>query len=307
MAAASHQGAAMIAAARARLPGDRWHFQHGPIDLVIAADGDGDAVSRAVEGAWARFSELLQELAAELPLLRTDVSIGHEPQGPVARRMWRAASVHRPYFITPMVAVAGAVAEEMIGYFRVEPGIGRAYVNNGGDIALHLTGGARFRIGVFGDIARLCLDGASALGRHEAVIEVGAGDGIGGIATSGWRGRSHSLGIADSVTVLAGDAVTADAAATMIANAVDIADPRIVRMPASQIDPDSDLGARLVTRDVPPLDARAIEGAIEGGLAEARMLVARGLIEQAYLLLQGHYRIVGANDDLNVSHPPIAA
>jgi ApbE superfamily uncharacterized protein (UPF0280 family) len=306
MAAASHQ-AAMIAAARARLPGDRWHFQHGPIDLVIGADGDGDAVSRAVEGAWVRFSELLQEIAAELPLLRTDVSIGHEPQGPVARRMWRSASVHRPYFITPMVAVAGAVADEMIGYFRVEAGISRAYVNNGGDIALHLTSGAHFRIGVFGDIARLCLDGASALRRHEAIIEVGAGDGIGGIATSGWRGRSHSLGIADSVTVLAGDAVTADAAATMIANAVDIPDPRIVRLPASQIDSDSDLGARLVTRDVLPLDTCAIEAAIEGGLAEARTLVARGLIEQAYLQLQGHCRLVGASDNFKGSHSPIAA
>ncbi|WP_411341025.1 UPF0280 family protein [Sphingopyxis sp. J-6] len=296
-----------MAAARSRLPDGRWHFQHGPIDLVIGADGDGDAVSGGIEGAWARFSGLLHELAAELPLLRADVSAGQEPQGPVARRMWRAALMHRPYFITPMVAVAGAVAEEMIGYFRCEPGVSRAYVNNGGDIALHLTGRTRFRIGVFGDIARLCLEGASALSRHEAVIEVGADDGIGGIATSGWRGRSHSLGIADSVTVLAGDAATADAAATMIANAVDIADPRIVRTPASQIDSDSDLGARLVTRDVPPLDARAIEAAMESGLAEARKLMARGLIEQAYLQLQGHCRIVSASDGLNVSHPPIAA
>ena len=43
-----------------------------------------------------------------------------------------------------------------------------------------------------------------------------------GIATSGWRGRSFSLGIADAVTVLAATAAEADAAATMIANAVDL-------------------------------------------------------------------------------------
>ena len=43
-----------------------------------------------------------------------------------------------------------------------------------------------------------------------------------GIATSGWRGRSFSLGIADAVTVLAATAAEADAAATVIANAVDL-------------------------------------------------------------------------------------
>ena len=31
-----------------------------------------------------------------------------------------------------------------------------------------------------------------------------------GVATSGWRGRSHSLGIADSVTVVARNAAAAD-------------------------------------------------------------------------------------------------
>ena len=43
-----------------------------------------------------------------------------------------------------------------------------------------------------------------------------------GVATSGWRGRSFSLGIADAVTVLARTGAAADAAATIIANAVDL-------------------------------------------------------------------------------------
>ncbi|WP_204349766.1 hypothetical protein, partial [Klebsiella pneumoniae] len=75
----------------------------------------------------------------------------------------------------------------------------------------------------------------------------GYGDGIGGIATSGAQGRSFSLGIADSVTVLARDAASADAAATLIANAVDLDHPAIRRRPARNLDPDSDLGDRLVT------------------------------------------------------------
>ena len=72
-----------------------------------------------------------------------------------------------------------------------------------------------------------------------------------GVATSGRHGRSFSLGIADAVTVLARTASQADAAATIIANAVDLpGHPAVRRMPANELQPDSDLGARPVTRDV---------------------------------------------------------
>ena len=75
-----------------------------------------------------------------------------------------------------------------------------------------------------------------------------------GVATSGWRGRSFSLGIADAVTVFAGTAAVADAAATLIANAVDLpGHPAFARAPARRCDPQSDLGERLVTVDVGPL------------------------------------------------------
>ena len=76
-------------------------------------------------------------------------------------------------------------------------------------------------------------------------------DPVRGIATSGWRGRSFSLGIADAVTVLAATAAKADAAATIIANAVDLPNhAAITRVPAREIAPDNDLGERLVTRAV---------------------------------------------------------
>ena len=42
-------------AERKPLPGGRWHFQHGPIDIVIGADGDAQAVEAAHEAAWKRF------------------------------------------------------------------------------------------------------------------------------------------------------------------------------------------------------------------------------------------------------------
>jgi ApbE superfamily uncharacterized protein (UPF0280 family) len=114
-----------------------------------------------------------------------------------------------------------------------------------------------------------------------------------GVATSGWRGRSQSLGIADSVTVLAATAPQADAAATLIANAVNVDDPRIVRQPAHQLRDDTDLGARLVTVDVPPLSVFQIGQALSRGQAYAHQLQAQGLIHAALLCCQGQIEIAG--------------
>jgi len=114
-----------------------------------------------------------------------------------------------------------------------------------------------------------------------------------GIATSGRHGRSFSLGIADAVTVLARTASEADAAATIIANAVDLpGHPAILRRPANELQPDSDLGARLVTRDVGRLDGGEIASALQAGARKARRLLADGLIERAALRLHGETRIV---------------
>lgn len=114
------------------------------------------------------------------------------------------------------------------------------------------------------------------------------------MATSGWRGRSFSLGIADSVTVLAHSAAAADAAATVIANAVDVSDARITRRPADEIKDDSDLGARLVTVDVPPLPAALVDQALQAGLARAEALRAQGLIWHAALVCQDRWRSTDA-------------
>ncbi|HOO40207.1 MAG TPA: hypothetical protein PK653_02085 [Syntrophales bacterium] len=67
-------------ATRTRLPDGRWHFQRGPIDLVIGADGDARAVEAAHEAAWNRFESVLAELVAELPALRRAVRDGACPQ-----------------------------------------------------------------------------------------------------------------------------------------------------------------------------------------------------------------------------------
>jgi len=347
-----------MSAVRARLPdGNRWHFQHGPIDLVLEAWGEADECARAYEQAWARFETVLPELVAELPLLRSPLSLGErglgvrgskrgaeifraplrihtldserptrgdaerghrafpsittfaaphpdrrfasvpplpQGEGDVAKRMWLACAPLAFVFITPMAAVAGAVADEVLAAMTKGRNLRKAYVNNGGDIALHLALGERFETGIVGDLAKP---------KITATASIVAEDDIRGIATSGWRGRSFSLGIADSATVLARDAAAADAAATLVANAVNTDHPAIVRRPARALDPDSDLGEHRVTVEVGALDGAAIAEALDSGERMARSLRESGHIAAAYLELCGHRRAIGAGAALPVPQP----
>jgi len=276
---------------RARWPDGRWHFQHGPIDLVIGLEGEIRALAAAIEDCWLAFTEVLPRLVEELKGLRSAWTPALRLQGPVAVRMARACA---PFgsdfdlFITPMAAVAGAVADHLIVTLR-KPGIERAYINNGGDIALHLTASACFDVGVVADIRKPPPQAGEGF---DATLRIDASNPVRGIATSGWRGRSFSLGIADSVTVLALDSAAADAAATMIANHVNVAHPAIERAPADSLRDDTDLGSRLVTVDVSPLPSREVDTALDSGLAFARRCAERGLIHAALLTLQGRTRML---------------
>jgi ApbE superfamily uncharacterized protein (UPF0280 family) len=267
--------------------GRRLHLQDGPIDLIVEAIGSASDVHAAYQAAARRFTGLLDELCSELTLLRQPTDPGQNPlQGNVARRMREAvAPFAADCFITPMAAVAGAVAEEILGAMLREAELKRAYVNNGGDIALHLADGEHFVVGL--------AERPDASGLMRTMI-IDAEDPARGVATSGRHGRSFSLGIADAVTVLARTAAQADAAATIIANAVDLPEhPAIIRRPANDLQPDSDLGARLVTRGVGELSAREIDDALESGAASARKLLAAGLVDGAALRLAGEMIIVG--------------
>jgi len=271
------------------LPDGRRHFHDGPIDLILQAWGASGNIAAAYEAAAARFATILDELCLELPRLRA--ASGPEPEGVVARRMAQAvAPFASRRFLTPMAAVAGAVAEEVLGAMTDAAALDRAYVNNGGDIALHLTPAASFTLGMVARPDRPSLFGKARVAGHDCVR---------GVATSGWRGRSFSLGIADAVTVLARAAAEADAAATLIANAVDLPGHRaIARAPALERDPQSDLGDRPVTLAVGPLSEGEIERALDGGEREARLLLGRGLVEAAALSLNSRIRLVGAEANL---------
>ena len=261
-----------------RLADGRLHLHHGPIDIIARAWGVPSAVAMGEARIIARFRTILDELCSELPALRAEDAPVH---GPVARAMAAAVAPFRPAFVTPMAAVAGAVADALLAELAV-PGVTRAFVNDGGDIALHLTHGQSLTCAI---AARPGLPDRVTI-RHD--------DPVRGIATSGRGGRSWSFGIADAVTVLARTAAMADAAATMIGNAVDVpGHPAVTRRPACQMQADSDLGQRAVTVAVGPLSDRDIARALDAGMERADRFRRAGLIESAALFLHPEVRVLG--------------
>lgn len=297
-------------ACRQLLTSGQWHFQHGPIDLLIQLDGESSVVGQAVNEVFDEFAGLLPALTTCLPVLRQPLRQGrhnetqnethnetqnllsdHSMAQSVLALMMAACRDHPGLFLTPMIAVAGSIAQVICTRLN-RLGINRVLVNNGGDIALHLEPGERYRLAVSsidlskstaGIVANQTASEQSGL----AAFEIDFNSGVRGIATSGWRGRSHSLGIADEVTVLARSASIADAAATLIANSTDVASSVIERRPAIELDPQSDLGQLLVTTNVGLLATKEVSLAINAGLTLADQMLARGLILGVRIALAG--------------------
>ena len=273
---------------------NRLHLQHGPIDIIAHVDAPEEVRRRLYTSASNRFSTVLQELVAEMDLLKQPWSADlPDPKGGIAQKMCFAVR-GSGIFVTPMAAVAGAVADEVLEAMLYEAKntdpcleeIQRMYFNNGGDIAFWLNAGESFSIGVVDNPGIPELNARVSLA-YESPVR--------GIATSGWGGRSQSLGIADAVTVLAGSAAIADAAATLIANDVNVDYPGILKRPASEVKDESDLGMIPVTVDVPPLPIDKISEALKRGAQTAGNFIRTGKIEAAYLSLQKQTLVVENN------------
>lgn len=272
------------------LLGNRLHLQHGPINLVVKAYGRDAEVRRAYERAERRLSGMLQSLVDNLSLLRSpDVPAGVRVTDATSRQMISAVKRFKGQFVTPMAAVAGAVADTILVAMKKTDGLHKIYVNNGGDIAVHLAPGQHMQIGIVPTLSAATPDTS---------LCITGDDGVGGIATSGWDGHSMSQGIADAVTVIAASGAIADVAATLIANRVNCDDEGIERRPALDLDPDTDLGERLVTVGVGELSEKVINDALDRGEQFARSLVEQGNIKGALLSLQSHRRTVGLPFDL---------
>ena len=269
----------------ARLSDQRLHIIHGPINLIVKANGQPSEVERAYDEALHRVDGLLQGLVDELEILRSPNTVSDvAATEPTAVRMLAARQRFGDRFVTPMAAVAGAVADEIVNAMKSVADLDKIFVNNGGDISVHLAPKQVLRIGIVSSLS----DPSPS-----ASLLLASNDGINGIATSGWDGHSMSLGIADAVTALASTAADADMAATLIANEINVDSPGIRRCAASTLDPDSDLVDQAVTIAVGQLDNDVIDTALEKGVKYAENLVTEGHIVGAMLFLQGHHRVVG--------------
>ncbi len=264
-------------------------LRHGPIDVLITADGHLSEVALAMAQARAAFPDILPALCRELPRLKAPLP-SLPPHNEIAAKMHAAVSPFGDRFITPMAAVAGAVADSLLASLTENRTLRTATVNNGGDIAFHLAPNSPLRCGLVADIAVPALDGTFTLHAHQPTRGIATS----GRACKGQGGRSFSLGIADAVTILATTAAQADAAATVVANAVNLpGHPAIIRRPATDIDPESDLGSRRITWDVGHLSPPEIHAALDAGARLAHSLIAAKLIHGAILALRGNVKVCG--------------
>ncbi len=244
---------------------------HGPITMTIQAAANGEPLTPAALAAGARALALLDELVQYLPTARTAVGeVADPPPGApdVLRRMVVAVRrLGEPDF-TPMAAVAGTFAEIALEA-AVAAGATQVIVNNGGDIALRVPPGARLRVGIVSDLhTRLCAH----------ALTVTRESGIGGVATSGFGGRSLTKGIASAAVAIATSASLADAAATAIANATNTEHPSIKRARAEEIDPGTDIRGHIVTLAVQDLPETVRLQALQNGARRAQELVRQNVV-----------------------------
>jgi len=255
----------------------------GPMTLTISAWAEGEPRPVMAARAAALALELLDELATVQPLLKTPAGkIKNLKECPsIVRKAVRNCRAVSPE-LTGLAAVAGLAADEVLQE-AIRLGADRVIVNNGGDVALIACAGQPVRVGLK----------THPEGEVTHYLEIKAGDKIGGVATSGWTGRSFSVGVADVVTIWAGDCATADAAATWIAGRTDVNSRQVSRVPAKDLDPQTDIPQLQVTREIGRLSRKEKWAALEKGLAEAEKLIAKGIIRGAFLAVQGEIRWIG--------------
>ncbi|MFL2818078.1 MAG: hypothetical protein ACJ0BR_00325 [Candidatus Puniceispirillales bacterium] len=265
---------------------NRLFLQHGPINIVLEALG----IDRSLAYTYAKkyFETLLDELVLDQQLLKKKVVLNRKFNNKISQSMQNATEKFIPSFITPMAAVAGSIADNILRVVINNTNLEKAYVNNGGDVSFYLNKNQIMK--------------SSLAAIPNMIAEIKYKDKSRGIATSGWRGKSFSRGIADSVTVLANNAAMADAAATMICNAVDIYDhPNIKKKPANEIYEESDLNNLLITVEVGELTKVEIKQALKNGYHTAMKYVQEDLINTALIQISDFFCIVQKNStDLNI-------
>lgn len=266
------------------------YVEVGPASLVIRGEKNGKAHVFLREEVETFVAAILRDIRECLPVLRqkahriTNTSALPE----VAKRMTAAAKMVSETTLTPMAAVAGTVADMVKEHFAAR-GLDLLMVNNGGDLSIFNATGRTLTVGI-GDIrtgrATPCVI------RLADMREVG-------LATSGFGGRSLTLGIADTVTAVAGTGAVADAAATYICNCTTVEADGVIHRKARLIDPGTDIPDEDVTIDVGPLTNALVADALANGLKSAWDLTDRSVIDYAVMALRGNIVTTDTGNDTN--------
>jgi hypothetical protein len=251
----------------------------GPVSLVINGEKDDMPYEFDRFRIEEKIRRILKEIKEYLPVLKQKAhkikNTNHMTNVP--RKMVDAVKVIDEVSLTPMAAVAGSVADALKEFLKNE-GLDLISVNNGGDISIYNKNGRELKIDI-GDIRTG--ESSPHLLSIEQITDYG-------LATSGFGGRSFTLGLADSVTVIATTGALADAAATFICNCTNTETDQVIRRKASEIDPLTDISDCEVTIKINVLNNFDIMKSLENGLYNASKLKQLNYIYDAVIKLQGH-------------------
>lgn len=251
----------------------------GPMLMSIMAFGAEEPSPFAAKRGAEKALEILDIMAVHRDILVRKVgeADGSACFPPVIKKMIEAAKRFGDPTITPLIAVAGASADEVANFVFGIDGVEKVIINNGGDVAIRLRSQLKARVGVKSDVTDRGIS-------H--VLTIKGNSGIGGIATSGFGGRSLTRGVADAAVAVARTSLLADIAATLIGNATDVQSPAIERARAKDIYPATDIPDLEVTKNVGDLTGREIDVALKSGADKAAEFESRGLIIGSFLSLK---------------------
>ncbi len=250
--------------------------------MAVGVSEKGRPLSELARSGATFALEVLKQQADWLSVIRervVNLSVNRTYPEVVNRMIAATQSLNDPDY-TPLAAVAGA-ASDMVADYVARLGATKIVVNNGGDIAIRLREGDTATVGLRLNLRRP---------QYDHVTEV---DRDCGICTSGFGGRSFTLGVADGVAVLAHQAAIADAAATFLGNRTAVNSPEVKRVPAESIYPDTDLLGVEVTHSVGALSKGEIAMAIAMGKCEALRLIEGNLIFGAVISVKDHVDRLG--------------
>ncbi|HPB37349.1 MAG TPA: hypothetical protein PK125_04230 [Syntrophorhabdus sp.] len=251
----------------------------GPASLVVYGEKKGMPYEFDRSRLEEKIQNILRDIREYLPVLKQKAykikNTKHMPDVP--RKMVEAVKTIDEMSLTPMAAVAGSVSDALKEHIKGE-GLDIISVNNGGDISVFDRYEKGLKVGI-GDIHT---------GRATSYTLDIKGFSDYGLATSGFGGRSLTLGLADSVTVVAATGAVADAAATFICNNTSIITNQVRRIKASEIDPLTDIPEEYVTVEINQLSEGVINDSLEKGLQLAFKIKIKKYIYDAIIKLKDH-------------------